>query len=335
MKQLVTFVFLSFIAFSSNAQCITGDCQNGMGYKIFSKSEGELFGKKYHKFSYYGWFKNGKRHAKKSYTFYQNNDNSYFKYGEPFFSEMEFSFDSPISGVMYDVYGNPIMSWSNNSQNSEVYTKKLPKWFGKLITNSGWGIEIQKYGDTYEGYFKNEIRNGSGTSYIGFRDGAGFSGQWKDGKEYDGYFVRMNGERERLSSSSNSSNSSSSNSSNSSSSNSSRYSSSSNNSSQNRKDYYNIKIGKWNSYSDGKHEILWIDIYKNGNKCTTSSETAEAYFESDHWRIKINCCLTTENYSLYTNGRLYSSKFSSIANFNDIRNAVLYCLQLEIDKANK
>jgi hypothetical protein len=181
MKGLRFRIFLSIfcifaLVLTVNAQCLTGNCQNGTGTFMFSG------GAKYN-----GQFYSGKPHGTGTLSF--TNGNNYtgdwkdgiregkgkmnFKNGNKYEGEFKRGKISGTGSMYYQNGDKYVGKWDNESPN-------------------GKGIYYFKTKERYEGEFINGKFEGKGSMI--YPDGTKFTGNWKDNrKNGNGKFVKSDG----------------------------------------------------------------------------------------------------------------------------------------------
>jgi hypothetical protein len=180
MKKIV--LFFVFVNFGLNAQCISGDCENGNGTYVFednSRAEGN--------------WKNGKLNGKckifyTSGNYYEGEMINDLKSGYGLYKTK----DSEVRGVFNNdkLNGKGRINFTNNTIYEGIFKDGILNGLGKitipdgsyyegLFTNNnlnGKGIYVFNNGDKYEGNFKNSERHGDGIIY--FLKGGTLKGTW-------------------------------------------------------------------------------------------------------------------------------------------------------------
>ncbi len=202
MKKLLFFllIFFSFLSGQLNAQCISGDCQNGEGAYLFPSGA-----------KYVGLFKNGEVHGKG--VCYYTDGSKYsgewvHRYPEgkgtkiladgqrlegnwrrgrlidAFGRPMEMNLQAKGGGDLTNIQVGCISGNCNSGQGIFAYADGS-KYQGQFAQGQlhGWGTWFYNNGDKYIGSFKNNFSHGKGTIY--HIDGTQTSGHWYNG-EYMG-----------------------------------------------------------------------------------------------------------------------------------------------------
>ena len=179
-KRIVLFIVMPYL--SLYAQCITGDCNNGIGTYLFkdnSRAEGK--------------WENGKLKGKckifyASGNYYEGEMINNTKNGNGLYKTQE----AEINGIFLNdtLNGKGKIIFSDKTIHEGIFKNDLLNGLGKIIfpdgsyyegvfTNNylnGKGIYVFKNGDKYEGNFKNNERHGDGVIY--FLKGGSLKGTW-------------------------------------------------------------------------------------------------------------------------------------------------------------
>ncbi len=179
--KLILAILITITAYSANAQCVGGDCYNGVGVQFFDNGD-----------NYVGEWVYGERTGFGEYIW----DNSSFYFGH---------FKNGIlngKGYYQDADGSIQSGYFVDGKLSESYTVGFND---ECIGNceNGVGIYLWKNGNSYAGEWKNGERHGfgrydwdDGSYYYGFfkndqREGKGYY-HGEDGAVMDGYFEAGN-----------------------------------------------------------------------------------------------------------------------------------------------
>jgi len=159
------FVLMLFLNKGSQGRCVSGNCKNGIGVRVFrdgTKYEGAFRNRKPHgygKFStptkhyYDGLWRNGKKHGRGKYV---------YPGGAVYSGEF----------VENKKHGQGTYIWSDNTRYSGSWKNGEPEGEGVVILASGVIMRGM--------YRRGKIWNGRGI-FI-YDDGSRYVGSWKDGK---------------------------------------------------------------------------------------------------------------------------------------------------------
>ena len=213
MRNLIIVFILLFITspFISSSQCISGDCENGVGVYVTkdkarmegSWKNGKLDGKSKITFDsgdiYEGNMVSGEKKGIGKYTF--NNGNFYeggwknnkqhgigkFVAVNGYVEEGNY-IDDTLSGYVSILYsnGNKYSGfWKNGYRNGagKLVTKKGYVEEGKYLNDTLFGYVTINFSDNekYVGYVQNSLRDGNGIYY--YPSGDKFEGNWKANKK--------------------------------------------------------------------------------------------------------------------------------------------------------
>jgi len=167
----------SLLTFNLSAQCLDGNCQNGMG--VYKYPSGAI---------YDGKFQNGK--IAKFGTLFFSNGNVYkgewqneYRQGQ---GKLEYANGDFYSGGFKKgkLQGKGVMSFSNGDEyNGEWYQDHM----------HGKGVYAYNNGDKYEGDFEAGAIEGYGVMY--YHTGSQYAGHWRDNlKEGSGTYMKSNGD---------------------------------------------------------------------------------------------------------------------------------------------
>ncbi|MGB0525418.1 MAG: SpoIIE family protein phosphatase [Flammeovirgaceae bacterium] len=171
-------IFLSFgIIQFAQAQCLSGDCQNGKG--TLRLKDGS---------KYEGHFKNGKREGQGTLT-YRNGD---IVTGQWHNDRLNGKAELiKANGDRFD--GN----WKNNAKygQGKYEWKDGSSYIGEWYSNRRYGKGIMNYpnGSTYNGQWVDDKYDGSGS--FGWKSGETFVGSWQKNIPKKGIFAFPNGDR--------------------------------------------------------------------------------------------------------------------------------------------
>ncbi len=166
LSYATTVFFLIFTFTTADAQCLTGDCTNGYGKKMYRSGA-----------VYEGNFKNGKCDGKGILTF--SNGNKYLgdwqqdkRHGE---GKLAFNEGHVYIGgfVSSKMRGKGIMNYANGDIYDGNWENDRPNGSGKYRFQNG---------DRYVGNFLNGSFDGHGTMHYG--DGSRYEGFWKESKKH-------------------------------------------------------------------------------------------------------------------------------------------------------
>lgn len=177
MKSIAVFLFLMGIYFSADAQCLSGNCANGVGTYLYPSGA---------KFS--GHFSNGKING---------------------YGKLEFSDGRVYEGEWKNHYrsGKGVLTYPKGDVYKGNFKKSHFQGFGTMKYANGdtyqgtWksdfpnGQGVMEYhtGDRYEGSFKAGRKDGKGT--MKYANGEKYVGEWsKNKREGEGKFYLTNGE---------------------------------------------------------------------------------------------------------------------------------------------
>ncbi|WP_298883632.1 hypothetical protein [uncultured Polaribacter sp.] len=162
MKASIVILFLFFTSITSNALCVSGNCEDGFGTYVWE--DGDM---------YSGFWKNGKKH--------------YF--GMNFWKGGDFWFGLYKNGERKPGHG--IYAWDDGdkeNRNNRVYYNEKGCVSGDC--EDGWGVYIWEDGDLYAGSWKNGKQHYFGAKF--WKEGDFFLGLYKEGKRTSnehGYYV--------------------------------------------------------------------------------------------------------------------------------------------------
>ncbi len=163
---------------SLNAQCLTGNCQNGSGAYRYTNGA-----------KYYGQFADGKPHGKGTMDY-----NAKSRYAGDWKNGVREGQGSMIyqNG---DIYVGPFTKGRVQGDNGTMTYAKGDKYVGQWVSDqpNGQGVYHFKSGERYEGQFKSGDFEGQGKLY--YPDRAYFEGLFKENKKHGlGKLVKPNGE---------------------------------------------------------------------------------------------------------------------------------------------
>ena len=192
LKSILTFLILiTFSTTKTNAQCIVGNCNEGIG--TYQYSGGSL---------YIGEWKDGKQNGQGKYIF-KNNDiyeGQYFDGHKNGQGKYTFNnggyYEGGFKNEVYDGVGKLYTSngtiflgiFHNDTLNGiiSILFRSGDKYEGECINYvmNGEGKYYFAGGDRYEGHFKDGEFDGSGIEY--FAKGGTLKGTWRNGKFISG-----------------------------------------------------------------------------------------------------------------------------------------------------
>ncbi|MEM6725979.1 MAG: caspase family protein [Bacteroidota bacterium] len=167
-RSLFCSLFLLSMAFSVDAQCLQGDCENGEGVYRFSS---------------------GTRHE------------GFFKDGQPFGYGVRRYADGKVFKGQWDIYpkGEGTMTYRDGTEKTGIWEKlELVKDFDckKGDCKNGTGTYTYYNGDVYEGEFADGKRHGKGK--LTTKSGDVYEGDFKD-NQYNGFGTLTSSKGETLS----------------------------------------------------------------------------------------------------------------------------------------
>ena len=168
-KTMVLCIILQLsLMIAADAQCTSGNCENGIGIYIFKSGA-----------KYEGAFKNGKKNGKGKYTF---SDGDIY---EGDFLNDEETGNGKLTSVDGQTEIGKFLDGKLNGYATITYHGGA-KYTGNFLANkmSGSGIYYFANGDRFEGTFKDDKRNGNGVLY--YAKGGKKIGVWKDDEYISG-----------------------------------------------------------------------------------------------------------------------------------------------------
>lgn len=165
MKNILLLFIACLAFFSSNAKCVSGDCENGFGTYIWD--DGDM---------YTGFWKDGKKH--------------YF--GMQYWQDGDFWYGLYKNGVRKPGHG--LYAWDDGDYEARISTVD----FGETgcvsgDCNNGWGVYIYDNGSLHAGYWKNGNQHYFGAKF--WASGHFYFGLYNDGDRktnQQGFYVNQN-----------------------------------------------------------------------------------------------------------------------------------------------
>lgn len=165
IRLFVPFLIVGATSFQATAQCISGNCQNGIGTYRYSAAS-----------KYTGQFQNALRHGKGKMTYADGS-----VYEGPFNVGKKHGEDGTITYINGDRY---VGRWANDYPNGmgKYFFKTKERYEGNFVNGEfdGQGTMYYADGAYYTGSWKKSKKHGVGTLYLA--DGERKSGTWSQGK---------------------------------------------------------------------------------------------------------------------------------------------------------